>query len=179
MPALLEAAQGAPDAPADSETQIYAVWALGAIGDPAALPGLVELARADDAGVRKAAVHALGSFPDEAAAAALAAALSDPAEDVRWNAAVALARRGDARAAPVLLQMMDRAHLATIPDLTPDQREEAIQQAAAVAGNVDDPELRRALQALRDADPSPKVKEAARRALEPRALTASSVANVE
>jgi HEAT repeat protein len=112
-------------------------------------------------------VHALGSFPDEAAAAALAGALSDPAADVRWNAGVALARRGDARAAPVLLQMMDRAHLATIPDLTPDQQEEAIQQAAAVARNVDDPELRRALQGLRDADPSPKVKEAARRALEP------------
>ena len=80
---------------------------------------------------------------------------------------MALARRGDPRAAPVLLRMMDRAHLATIPDLTPDQREEAIQQAAAAAGNLDDPELRRALQALRDADPSPKVKEAARRALEP------------
>ena len=167
VPALLEAAKGSPTAPADSETQIYAVWALGAIGDPSALPGLLELAGAGDAGVRKAAVHALGSYPGEASAAALAAALSDPAEDVRWNAAVALARRRDPRAAPVLLQMMDRSHLATITDLTPEQREEAIQQAAAAAGSVSDPELRRALEGLAGADPSPKVKEAARRALEP------------
>jgi len=167
VPALLEAAKGSPAAPVDSETQIYAVWALGAIGDPAALPGLLELARAGDAGVRKAAVHALGSYPDDASAGALAEALSDPAEDVRWNAAVALARRRDPRSAPVLLQMMDRAHLATVSDLTPDQREEAIQQAAAAAGSVPDPELRRALRALLDSDPNPRVKEAARRALAP------------
>jgi HEAT repeat protein len=167
VPALLEAAKGSPPAPVDSDTQIYAVWALGAIGDPSALSGLLELARAGDAGVRKAAVHALGSYPDEASAGALAAALSDPAEDVRWNAAVALARRRDPRAAPVLLQMMDRAHLANVPDLTPDQREDAIQHAAAAAGAVSDPELRRALQELLDADPNPKVKEAARRALVP------------
>lgn len=167
VPALVQAAQATGKGPSDSETQIYAVWALGAIGDPAALPGLLELARADDAGVRKAAVHALGSFPDPRSADALAAALADPVEDVRWNAALALARRRDARAAPVLLQMMDRAHLATIADLTPEQREEAVEQAAAAAGSVPDPGLRGALEGLRDGDPSPKVKEAARRALAP------------
>jgi HEAT repeat protein len=166
VPSLLQAAKG-PAGAADSETQIYAVWALGAIGDPAALPGLLELARGEDAGVRKAAVHALGSFPGDSSGEALAAALTDPVEDVRWNAAVALARRRDPRAAPVLLQMMDRAHLATVPDLTAEQREDAIQQAAMAAGSVPDPALRQALQGLRDADPSPKVKEAARRALEP------------
>jgi len=165
VPALLQAAKGSGSASADSETQIYAVWALGAIADPAAVHDLVELTRVEDAGLRKAAVHALGSFPDDASAAALAAALSDPVEDVRWNAAVALARRRDPRAAPVLLQMMDRAHLAAIPDLTPDQREDAIVQAAAAAGSVPDPALRNALQGLVDADPNLQVKEAARRAL--------------
>jgi HEAT repeat protein len=165
VPALLQAAKG--EGPADSETQIYAVWALGAIHDPSALPGLVELARAEDPGVRKAAVHALGSFPGDTSGDAVAAALSDPVEDVRWNAALALARRRDPRAAPVLLLMMDRAHLTTIADLTPEQREDAIEQAAAAAGSVDDPALRQALEGLRDGDPSPKVKEAARRALAP------------
>ena len=167
VPSLLQAARGTAKGPADSETQIYAVWALGAIGDPAALPGLLDLARADDPGLRKSVVHALGSFPDPRSTEALAAALSDPVEDVRWNAALALARRRDARAAPVLLQMMDRPHLATIADLTPEQREDAIEQAAAAAGTVPDPALRRALQGLLDTDPSPKVKEAARRALAP------------
>jgi HEAT repeat protein len=168
IPSLLEAvtAKGGT-AVADSETQIYAIWALGAIGDPKALPGLLALVRAEDPGVRKAAVHAVGAFADEASRAALAEVLSDPVEDVRWNAALALARRRDARAAPVLLQMMDRSHLSTIPDLTPEQREDAIEQAAAAAGAVDDPALRRKLEGLRDSDPSPRIKEAARRALTP------------
>jgi len=167
LPVLLEAAAPKAGAPADSETQIYAIWALGAIGDPKALPGLLALVRTEDPGVRKAAVHAIGAFADEAGRAALATALGDPVADVRWNAALALARRGDARAAPVLTEMMDRAHLATITDLTPEQREEAIEQAAAAAGGVHDPALRRTLEGLRDSDSSPKIREAARRALAP------------
>ena len=123
-------------------------------------------ARSEDAGVRKAAVHALGSFPDDAARTALLTAVNDPVEDVRWNAAVALARRRDPAAAPVLLQMMDRRHLATIADLTGEQREEAVQQAVQAAGVVPDPALRSALEGLRDSDPSMKVRAAARAALE-------------
>ena len=166
LPPLLEAVTPKVGAAVpDSETQIYAIWALGAIGDPKALPGLLALLRAEDPGVRKAAVHAVGAFAGDASREALAAALADPVEDVRWNAALALARRRDARAAPVLLLMMDRAHLSTIPDLTPEQREDAIEQAVAAAGAVNDPALRRALEGLRDSDMSPKVRDAARRAL--------------
>ena len=166
MPALIQAADPRGDTPVDPDTQVYAVWALGAIGEPQAVPTHVSLARSEDAGLRKAAVHALGSFPGEDARAALATAVNDPVEDVRWNAAVALARRRDPAAAPVLLQMMDRRHLAAIPDLTADQREEAVLQGAQAAGVVPDPALRSALEGLRDSDPSLKVRGAARAALE-------------
>jgi len=166
VPALIQAADPKHDASTDPDTQVYAVWALGAIGDPQSVPTLVALARSEDAGVRKAAVHALGSFPGEEARAALLTAVNDPAEDVRWNAAVALARRRDPAAAPVLLQMMDRRHLATIPDLSAEQREEAVLQATQAAAVVPDPSLRAALEDLRDSDPSLKVRDTARAALE-------------
>jgi len=166
VPALIEAAESRGDAPADPDAQVYAVWALGAIGDPQAVPTLVSLARGEDAGLRKAAVHALGSFPEEAARAALLTAVNDPVEDVRWNAAVALARRRDPAAAPVLLQMMDRRHLAAIADLTAEQREEAVLQAVQAAAVVPDSELRAALQRLQDSDPNLSARAAARAALE-------------
>ena len=172
VPALLQAAkESAADGPhADPETQIYAVWALGAIGDPSAEPALMELARSEDAGVRKTAVHALGSFPGDESRVTLAGALADPIEDVRWNAAVALARRRDPAAAPVLLKMLDRAHLARIESMKEeDQRVAVMLQAAEAAGVVPDPRLRAALESLRDHDPSLKVREAARAALEGRA----------
>jgi len=170
VPALLQAAKdSAADGPhADPETQIYSVWALGAIGDPSAEPELVELARSEDAGVRKTAVHALGSFPGEESRTTLVSALGDRIEDVRWNAAVALARRRDPAAAPVLLEMLDRAHLGAIAGMTEEQRGDTVLQAIEAAAVVPDPRLRPPLEALRDRDASLKVREAARVALEGR-----------
>ena len=124
-----------------------------------------------------AAVHALGSFPGDASRAALAAAPATPWRTCagtprsRWPAGAILA------AAPVLLQMMDRAHLASVADLSPDQADEAVLQAVPAAAVVPDPALRAALRALSDGDPNLKVRQAARAALEnslsPRFLTAS------
>ncbi len=164
MPALLKAVDDSANdgSRADPETQVYAVWALGVIGDPQAVPRLVALARSDDAGLRKAAVHALGAFPaSEAAREALVTALSDPVTDVRWNAAVALARRRDPAAVPVLLGMMDRAELADVPGLTDEQRAEAMVQAVEAAAVLDDARLDEAIRRLRDSDPDLKVRQAA------------------
>lgn len=154
---------------ADSETLIYSIWALGAIRDEAAAPALVRLAAAEDGGVRKAAVHALGTLPGDAARERLKESLQDPAEDVRWNAALALARRGDAAGAPVLRSMLDRAHLDGVAGLTPEQREEAMLAAVSAAALLQDEELRSALARLRSSDPSLKLRHAAGAALESRA----------
>lgn len=167
VPALLEAARGqGQGTPEDQDTQFYAVVSLGTIGDPAALPDLLALARGGDAGLRKAVAHALGSLPSDESRAALLALVQDPEEDVRWNAALALARRGDVAAAPVLLNMMDRAHMQAVPGLGDAQREEATMEAVRVAWAVPDPALHDALVRLRDGDPSLKVREAAARALD-------------
>ena len=151
---------------ADPETLIYSVWALGAIGDAVASPALLELASSEDRGIRKAVVHALGSLPSPEVRSALRGALTDAADDVRWNAALALGRQGDGAAAPVLLQMMDRSHLASVEGITPDQRDEAVLQAVAGAASLRSPDLQAALERLRDADPNLRVREAARQALE-------------
>lgn len=167
VPALLAAVDdaGAGGSRTDPETQVYAVWALGAIGDGQALPRLIDLARSDDPGLRKTAAHALGAFPGEESRQALTLALEDPVADVRWNAAVALARRRDPAAVPVLLGMLDRAALAAVPTLSEEQRVAAMIQGAEAAAVVPDPRLREALTRLRDGDANLKVREAARAAL--------------
>ena len=161
---------------ADPETLIYSVWALGAIGDPAAAPDLLKLASSEDPGIRKAMVHALGALPSPETQAALTAALADGVEDVRWNAAIALARRGDGAAAPILLQMLDRQHLATVPGITPEQREDALLEGVTAAAALKDPALRGALEGIRGSDPSLRVREAARQALERMSLSAGTKA---
>lgn len=163
VPALRRALAGDET---DSETIIYSAWSLGAIGDPSAVPDLVRLASHEDRGIRKAAVHALGGYPGPEAADALRAALEDAADDVRWNAALALGHRGDPAAVPALLPMLDRQAVGRAAEgVDAGQAEEVLLQAVAAAAATRAPELRSALESLRDRDPSLKVRDAAARAL--------------
>lgn len=57
--------------------------------------------------LRNTATYVLGVFPSEEATEKLAKLLHDPFLDVGYNAAIGLARRGDARALPFLAEMMD------------------------------------------------------------------------
>lgn len=117
-PAVPDLAEALPKAAA--EVKIALIEALGSIGDPAALPALMaELANAPDAGVRLQAAFSLGSLRDRRAIAPLQARLQDPVPDVRWNAALALSRflddpEAQRSAKPVLLQMLDAAHVRSV-----------------------------------------------------------------
>jgi HEAT repeat protein len=150
----------------DQQTLIYAAWALGSIRDPAGLPELLDLAKSDDPGLRKTAIHALGAFEDEGAREALRRALGDATADVRWNAALALGRQRDVAASPVLQEMLDRSLLEANPGLTPEQREDVLLGAVGAAGTTPDPALEAILARLRDDDKSLRVRDAARAALD-------------
>ena len=112
-----------------------AAWALGILGDKAAVPGLVEALRDADMLVRKEAVVALQTIGDEQAVPSLCATLrdvdwrvrksvvdalvsfggasvnclseglNDPDGDIRQASARALAQVGDERILPLLLQV--------------------------------------------------------------------------
>src|SRR5438045_4220474 len=90
----------------DSQTRISVIWALGSSGDEAVVPRLIPLYHAPDtdAGIRKMVVYALGALPGDRQIDTLRTALQDSTADVRWNAAVALARHGRSDGAPVLPQ---------------------------------------------------------------------------
>jgi len=171
VPALLEYLRGVQRGEGtDSQTHIYAVWALGAIGEDAAIPELVALTTHEDPGLRKTAVHALGAFRSEEATAVLERALGDPVDDVRWNAALALAHHGHLAALPVLEQMLDRGELARSEAVTPAQAEEILLQAIAGAALLSDAGLAARLTELSNGDPSLKVRAAAHRSLEQQSL---------
>ena len=51
-------------------------------------------------------------MPGDAQIVTLRTALEDPVADVRWNAAIALARHGNREGVAVLKQMLDRGYLA-------------------------------------------------------------------
>jgi len=111
---------------ADGESRISIIWALGSSGDPNVVPRLQPLYESTDPGIRKMVVYALGALPGDAQAVTLRTALQDSAADVRWNAAVALARHGNAEGVPVLRQMLDRAYVEQAVEQESQQRDELV-----------------------------------------------------
>jgi hypothetical protein len=84
----------------------------GQLDDPAAVKALSEAAGGDDPELRQLAVYALGFFGGPAAAQALRERENADADRfVRYNAAIALARRGDRGAESVLREMLSTSDL--------------------------------------------------------------------
>ena len=158
----------------DGDARISAIWALGSSGDPSAIPTLEPLYDSPDAGVRKMTVYALGALPGDTQLATLRAALGDATADVRWNAAVALARKGQHDGVPVLRQMLDRQYVEqTVKrDVRQDEDRDPIADVMIsglrAAATLKDAALKSSVTTLSQSDRSMKVRQAALEALKVR-----------
>jgi HEAT repeat protein len=113
-------------------------------------------------------VYALGALPGgEAQLGTLRSALTDEAADVRWNAAVALARHGSREGVGVLRQMLDRAYVEQTVRRDVRQYEDADPVADVMisglraAAALKDASLRPSIEQLREQDSSLRVRQAA------------------
>jgi HEAT repeat protein len=153
------------------EVRISAIWALGASADPRVAERLQPLFQSPDAGIRKMVVYALGALPGDTQIVTLHLALNDPAPDVRWNAAVALARHGDRQGASVIRQMIDRAHVEQFvkrdvrQDGNLDPIADVMISGLRAAAVLKDETLREPIASLSQQDRSLKVRQAALEAL--------------
>jgi len=157
----------------DSQTRISVIWALGSSGDEAVVSRLLPLYHAPDtdAGIRKMVVYALGALPGDTQIDTLRTALQDAAPDVRWNAAVALARHGRGEGTAVLREMIDRAYVErTVKrDVRQDDDQDPIADVMIsgirAGAAIKDASLRPAIETLSQQDRSMKVRQAALDAL--------------
>jgi HEAT repeat protein len=154
-----------------SEAHISTIWALGSSGDPSVVPKLQPLYESPDQGVRKMVVYALGALPGEAQVVTLRTALQDPSPDVRWNAAVALSRKGSHEGVPVLRQMLDRQYVEQTvkrevrQDEDRDPIADVMISGLRAAATLKDEALKASVTTLSQQDRSMKVRQAALEAL--------------
>src|SRR6185295_9984659 len=155
----------------DGEARISAIWALGSSGDPSVVPKLQPLYESPDQGIRKMVVYALGALPGDEQVVTLRAALGDTSPDVRWNAAVALARKGRHDGVPVLQQMLDRQYVeqAVKRDVRQDEDRDPIADVMIsglrAAATLKEEALKASVTTLSQQDRSMKVRQAAMEAL--------------
>jgi HEAT repeat protein len=154
-----------------NEARITTIWALGSSGDPTVVPRLQPWLDSSDAGIRKMVVYALGALPGEEQLATLRTALTDTVPDVRWNAAIGLARHDNREGVPVLGQMLDRAYVEqTVTrevrlDADVDPVADVMIGGLRALAALKDASLRASIEALSQQDRSMKVRQAALEAL--------------
>ncbi len=127
----------------DPNLQLRAVAldSLGAVKDPDTIPELVKLLDDPDPLVRKYAAFNTGAVAEKAGDRSvvepLRKLLKDPAPDVGWNAAFALAYfLGDGSGTDILRKMLDRKHLGETISAKNPNAEFAIAHAMAKACNA-------------------------------------------
>ncbi len=94
-------------------------------------------------------------------AAPLRALLNDPVADVRWNAALSLARLGDASAVETLLKMLERDALVSQYAIKEENIEQIMINASKGLALVGDKESVKILESISKNDKSLKVRQAA------------------
>src|SRR5205823_4788388 len=116
-------------------------------------------------------VYALGALPGDAQLATLRTALEDSTADVRWNAAVALARKGRHDGVRVLRQMLDRRYVEQTvkrevrQDEDRDPIAEVMISGLRAAATLKDESLKASVTELSRSDRSMRVRQAALEAL--------------
>ena len=152
----------------NADVRLNAIVAISNIGVPAAIataPHVAERLKDDDETVRGYSAYVLGTLKNGQVIKPLEVALNDPVGQVRWNAAVALARLGTDTGRAELHRMIDRDYLMAIDELNLQQQQDAMIAAIQAFSMIGIDSALGELTDVRDNDPDLRVREAARAAL--------------
>ncbi len=149
----------------DPVVRFYAVWSLAVQQDISSVPRLLDMLGQEDTDLRKVIVYALGVLHDPRALPSLKAALNDAEPDIQWNAALALARFGDAAGQPILMKMLDRDYLKQMGTVRERQIQQVMINAVRAAALLKDAQMTQRLEQISASDRNLKVRQAALQAL--------------
>ena len=151
---------------AENEEILAAViYSLGLINSPTSLEQLLDMFEHESARVRHQVVVALGNYDGNQVQIILKQGLHDPEPNVRWDAAIALAKQKDDSGRRILLDLMDRKYLDSFPNIDAVEQNQAILAAIRASRDILDDELRQVLLDLMENDLNMKVRQAARNTL--------------
>ncbi len=151
----------------DENEEILAavIYSLGFINSPTSLEQLLLMFEHESARVRHQVVVALGNYDGDQVQIILKQGLHDPEPNVRWDAAIALAKQKDDSGRRILLDLMDRKYLDSFPNIDAVEQNQAILAAIRASRDILDDELRQVLLDLMENDLNMKVRQAARNTL--------------
>lgn len=163
IPVVVQTLKEALSDPSE-DVRLSALWSLGTLQARECADEVKKFLEADRSEFRKIAAYVLGAMGDASAIPSIQKLLNDPSHDVRWNAALALARLGNDGGQDILLQMLDPA---LFSGLGMKESEIEIVRINAIKGLalIQKPESIKILQSLSRQDNNLKIRQAAMDAL--------------
>ena len=156
-PALIRALK---EKEAPQDVLIAAMWSLGSLGWRESSADIEKFLLSDLPELRKMSVYILGVLTDKNSAEKIRPLLNDPVSDVRWNAALTLARLGDDSGFEVLRNMVTRPQFSTL-GMQEAQIEAVMINAIKGLALIQKPESIKILRSLSQDDKNLKVRQAA------------------
>lgn len=149
------------------ESRLAAVQAIGMIGDPTATARLKEIVISSQySDERLAATISLGLIGDESSIPILVELLEDEEPNIQWDAAIALAKMGDASGAFIIENLMDRTYLGSFPAVDENEKNQAIIVAIEASSLIKSDRFETKLTFLAESDESLTIRDAAMKKLQ-------------
>jgi HEAT repeat protein len=149
----------------NQDNLISVISALGLLRDSAAVDRIHQYVDHPQPEVRLSAVITLGNIGQLDSIQYLQGALNDTEENVRWDAAIALAKMGDSSGQQVILRLLNREYLEKFPEVDPYEQNQIILVAIKAASCIRNSGLSEVIKKLSKNDPNMKVRNAAMEAL--------------
>ncbi|MGH7197520.1 MAG: HEAT repeat domain-containing protein [Candidatus Omnitrophota bacterium] len=146
------------------EVQLYTLWSLGILDAKSEAKEIAAFLKSDNGEIRKMAAYISGIVGGSDMTGPLRPLLGDPVADVRWNAALSLARLGDDAGFPVLAKMLERGELASL-NMPDEEIEKVMINATKGLALIKKPESIKILENTSQSEKSLKVRQAALNAL--------------
>ena len=149
------------------ESRLAAIQSIGMVGSSKCTEKLQRIvSKSDYQDERLAATMSLGFIGDPNTVPTLINLLEDNEPNIRWDAAIGLAKMGNESCIPVLANLMDREYLMTFPELNFDKISKVMMIAIEASNNLQSPTFESKLSALAEFEENLKIRNAAIKALE-------------
>tara|TARA_B110000438_G_scaffold25953_1_gene24542 strand:- start:8647 stop:9528 length:882 start_codon:yes stop_codon:yes gene_type:complete len=149
------------------ESRLAAIQAVGMVKASAGLTDLTSIVKTSDyQDERLAATMSLGFIGDKKSVPILNQLLEDDEPNIRWDAAIALAKMGERTCIPIIRNLMDREYLTTFPELDYNEVTKVLLIAIETSSIIKDNLFEPPLIALANSDEDLTIRNAAIKTLE-------------
>ncbi len=144
------------------ESRLAAIQAVGMVKEQSAISRLSEIIKSSDfQDERLAATMSLGFIGNSKTIPLLKSLLDDDEPNIRWDAAIGLAKMGEDSSIPTIQNLMDRNYLSTFPELDQNEVTKVILTAIETTTIIVDQRFEPLLETLASSDENLKVRNAA------------------